>query len=310
MSQYIVPNTLIGGRGGSKSFYETKFQTGIMLRRVEVWYDSSCLRGLRFTWADGTFKMYASSKGNWKQITFAPGELCRELVLWGNGIGTRTGRIRIVTDKQTFECGKNVSGQDTYPMNIGSGLLVGFQGACGTDIDRLSPLFLKVMKSLTSNVTYSSFPTGGIIPVQLDTQTFNARGRAAYQWEFSGSRKRVVSNTWSQSSNSAFGLSMKIQAGIPEVASIETGAEWSMSNTSSHSTTETQERELGWSISGVLETGDTVQCTALCQEGKTSLDYTSQVTVTFKDGKRFTFTESGNLDSISVSDCKVDVVDL
>ena len=310
MSQYIVSNILIGGRGGSTKFDEYRFQTGIMLQRVGVWHNSSCLRGLRFTWTDGTSQMYGSTAGQWNEIIFAPGELCRELVLWGNGIGTRTGRIKIVTGKQTFEWGKNVSGQDAYPMNVGSGLLVGFKGACGADIDRLSPLFLKLMSSLTSNVKYSSFPDGGITPEQLDVQTFDARNRGTYHWEFSGTKTRVVSNTWSQSSNFAFGMSMKIKAGIPEVASIETGAEWSMSNTSTHSTTETQERELKWAVDGDLKKGQAIKCTALCQEGKAHLYYTSNVTVTFKDEKHFTFTEKGSLDSVSVSDCKVKIEEL
>lgn len=269
MSQYIVSNILIGGRGGSTKFDEYRFQTGIMLQRVGVWHNSSCLRGLRFTWTDGTSQMYGSTAGQWNEIIFAPGELCRELVLWGNGIGTRTGRIKIVTGKQTFEWGKNVSGQDAYPMNVGSGLLVGFKGACGADIDRLSPLFLKLMSSLTSNVKYSSFPDGGITPEQLDVQTFDARNRGTYHWEFSGTKTRVVSNTWSQSSNFAFGMSMKIKAGIPEVASIETGAEWSMSNTSTHSTTETQERELKWAVDGDLKKGAShkVHCTLSRRKG-------------------------------------------
>ncbi|KAL7629691.1 hypothetical protein AAE478_001214 [Parahypoxylon ruwenzoriense] len=310
MSQYIVSNGQVGGKGGSLSFNKSRFQNGIMLQRVGVWHDSSCLRGLRLTWTDGTSDMYGSTAGDWKEIAFSPGELCRELVLWGNGIGTRTGHIKIVTERQTFDWGKNVSGQDAYPMNVGSGLLVGFRGACGTDIDRLSPLFLNPTESLISKVKYSSSPTGGIVPVQLDTQTFDARNRSKIHWEFRGTRKRVVSNTWSQSSTLTFGMSMKIQAGIPEVASVEAGAEWSMSDTSSYSTTETQERELGWEVSGDIENGEAIRCTALCQEGKTSLDYTSDVTVTFKDGKKLTFTERGRLDSISVSDCKVDIEDL
>lgn len=118
--------------------------------------------------------MIWQSRRIWKNrnIVFAPGEKCTELVLWGNGDGRRTCRIKIVTDKgQTLDWGKDTTGQTAYPSNLGSGILVGFMGRYGADIDCMAPLFLKDVKSVTSKVTYGKIPTGkdGIQLVELDT---------------------------------------------------------------------------------------------------------------------------------------------
>lgn len=108
-------------------------------------------------------------------------------------------------------------------MNIGSRLLVGFQGRYGDNIDCLSPLFLKPTKSLVSNFTYTSKPIGGIKPAELNARTFDNRYGPGLNYQFGGANKREIPHTWTQGSATIFGASMKIKASIREVLSVEAG---------------------------------------------------------------------------------------
>ncbi|KAI0441526.1 hypothetical protein F4803DRAFT_522943 [Xylaria telfairii] len=304
MAEFLIDNITVGGRGGYE-FNSYKFQSGILLKRFGAWSNGDGIQGIRLSWTDGTSDEYGSRRGDWHEITFQGGERCRELVLWGNGIGTRCGRIKIVTETKNFEAGKDVSGQDSYPMDVGEGLLVGFRGRHGSEIDALGACFLDDIASMRSEVTYTNQPSGGIVPIELDSQTFGPGPESGMDYKFEGSTKRTTSNTWTQDSSTIFGVEMKISAGIPEIISGDAGFSWTMTESEQHSKTESEERELTWGISGHLKPGDSVRYIALCREGRATLDYKSTVVVTLKNGRTFLFPEKGTLDSVALSDTQV-----
>lgn len=312
-TDYIVDNTPVGGsHGGSVIFNQAKFYKGVMLREVGVWKDDGALRGLRLTWTDDTSDLYGKESGDWNHLKFDPGETCTELVLWGNGSGTRTGRIKIVTSNgKTLDWGMH-GGSTAYPMTLGSGLLVGFSGASGSDIDRLCGLFLKSVKSITSEAKYGQLPgpTEGIRPKQLEQKEFdNSNGAQDMGWSVGSEIKVEESNTWTQSATLAFGASATVKAGIPEVAQVEASAHWELSGTVSHSSTTTETRTITWGASGVVKPNKCLRVTATYWEGQANIEYTSTVTVVLKDGGSFTYTEPGTLNSIACSSSHISTQD-
>ncbi|KAK8103329.1 uncharacterized protein PG998_010362 [Apiospora kogelbergensis] len=229
--------------------------------------------------------MRGTSKGDSKEIKFDPGEACTELVLWGNGIGTRTGRIKIVTEKQTFEWGKNVKGQDSYPQDVGGGILMGFRGRASEDIDCLSSYFLKPINSIDVNVTYNkiSDPTGGITSIQEGDEKYDNRDNSEpTDWTYSNKITKTVTNNWSQAATSSWGMGLKISAGVPEIAEVEQSFEWQISQTSEHGYSETSDCEVEWNMGGKLKAGEAIRVVSYYAQGNIRIQYDSTVVVTVK----------------------------
>ncbi|CAG8148266.1 unnamed protein product [Penicillium nalgiovense] len=299
---HIVPNGPVGGSGG-KNFHETKWTTGITLQKLGFWKDSDCLHCIELKWSNGSSVRHGKEIGDYKSISFSPGEKCTELILWGNGRGTRAGRIQIHTDAgQSYDWGKDVSGQNAYPLNVGSGLLVGFGGASATDdIYRLVPLFLEQLKSVEATIEFGQLPSGmdGISNLSLDSADFDGNHQAHFT--FGNSMSKSITQEFIQSATSSFGLSLKITAGIPEVASTEAGASWDWSNTSTHESSNSSTTTLSWGLEGDMEPGEKVHCQAYCWEGHASINYTSKITVTFNDGSTQGFSENGTYNGVDYS---------
>jgi hypothetical protein len=141
-----LENFGIGGEGGT-SFWTCGADSSHLVWKVEFWVESSplqnnrYLRGMRIIWTDGTeSRVYGTTAGELTEFTFQPGEKILTMTLWGC---VRTDRITWTTDMgRTFEASPNLS-TESFNMEVGSGLLAGFEGASGVDIDRLAPIFLK-----------------------------------------------------------------------------------------------------------------------------------------------------------------------
>ncbi|KAI9926801.1 hypothetical protein ASPWEDRAFT_717301 [Aspergillus wentii DTO 134E9] len=141
-------------------------------------------------------KIAGKTAGDSKTPRFAPGERCTDLSLWANGIGTRCGRIRIYTSEgQSFDWGMH-GGKDEYPIDVGSGILVGFCGEGGSDIDRLGALFIKPIRRIVSSVDYGQLPPGrqGIQSIELDSYQHVNKSSSDLNWSW----RKSVSKTSSQ----------------------------------------------------------------------------------------------------------------
>ncbi|RAL07684.1 uncharacterized protein BO97DRAFT_463410 [Aspergillus homomorphus CBS 101889] len=306
MAKGIVGNGTIGGNGGNH-FWETKYDKGAMVEEIIVWKEGNILRGLKLSWTDGSDStMIGKSSGSSQSFTFKVKEKCTEMVLRGNGIGTRCGHIEFKTDQgNSFSWGDG--GSDNYYMDVGSGFLVGFQGRANLDIDSLGPLFLKPLKSVHSEVDYGDFPNGAPDPthITLDTQDFD--GNHEYEWDFHGSKTKTTTSTWSQTLASSFDLQVKVKAGVPELAEVESTIKWGLSASSTHSQAEQDSSEIGWDVHSTVSPGQTVHCEAYCFQGTSDVDYTSTVTVTFQSGETLQFKESGTFSGVTYSEAKTTV---
>jgi hypothetical protein len=74
----------------------------------------------------------------------------------GTGKWDQVREVKFRTNKnKDFNVGWPQGKQQEYKMDVGSGILIGFMGASGTEIDRIASIFLKPVKSLyIDNVTY------------------------------------------------------------------------------------------------------------------------------------------------------------
>lgn len=273
-------------------------RSGKVVKKLGVHYNSSCLKGLRVTYNDGTVsETVGRAENSYKEIVLAPGERVISASLWGNGVGTRTGRIRFRTDKgQIFDAGKDTSGQTEYPMDAGSGILVGFAGRAGHEMDCLSFIFLRLVDSVElTNVRYEQPPRNTIRPTSLtkETEYQNLQGKEPTSWTFANKVERTEVTSFTSQATLTFGVDVKVTAGIPQIASAEAGFHWgfgvSQSTTASSSVTVTLE----WGLSGILQPGQKVICQATAQYGDADIKYSATVTLKFDNGAVKKYDEHG-----------------
>lgn len=85
---------------------------------------------------------YVASANDIQQVEFDGSETIKSLSLYGNGEGTRTGRLTLTTSKnKDFDTGSNKAQE--YAIDHASGILVGFGGSAGEDINNMGPVFIK-----------------------------------------------------------------------------------------------------------------------------------------------------------------------
>lgn len=95
----FVPGTAVGGGGGT-GFQATAIFQGNMVRTVGVYFNQEGVRGLRLTYTDASKSAtFGSADQSYSELTFEKGETIVSASLWGNGRGTRTGRIRFTTNR-------------------------------------------------------------------------------------------------------------------------------------------------------------------------------------------------------------------
>ena len=301
---FVRPWRIIGDHLGTNGtgFSLSQFDQGRIVKRIGVHYNPrTCLRGIAISYENGDRDFTGTAQNNYAEITLQPGETITRASLWGNGVGTRTGRIWFETDRgRTFNAGRDTTGQDEFPINVGSGILAGFVGRSGTDIYILGFAFIIPVRSTTiSNVRFG-LPSGdSIVPHVLvhETPFTNNQTDRDLDWDFSNEVERTNSVTFSSSVTLEFGASLSVSAGIPAIVSVEGGYSWGISGTTTwQRTTETTVR-FRWSLNGTLGPGEQVICTAICQFGRANVKYTADVSHVFTDGQVWSYSDRGTLEN-------------
>ncbi|OCH83777.1 hypothetical protein OBBRIDRAFT_495873 [Obba rivulosa] len=312
---------VVGGFGGWP-FQTCKWvtnQSALIVKALDVWYNTSTLRGIQVTFSDNSRSpVFGNPSDSHGSVTFSPGEVITSLTLWGNGVGSRTGRIRLTTNGgQTFDVGKNTSGQSGYDAGIGSGILVGMVGRSGADIDMLGPVFLNgaIASISISNVTYNPplvGTTGGISQVTLDEAYYYNPPNATRDlpWDFTNSDTRTTSTSFTQSTSTTYGASVTVGVtaelfGIG--ASAEGSFQWQSTGTQETTTSTSSEKSLTWSVSGDLAPGQGLTAISLCQQGVGQANYTSTVTMKLSDGTVSTYNEPGVFNNVIFTQVQVTV---
>jgi hypothetical protein len=153
----------VGGSEGGDDFCATKWKQGIVITGIEAWANHETLRAIQFKYSDGSLsEVYGRADGEknarieWESTKTH----VEKITLWGNGIGTRTGRIYVrLSDGKELDVGKDTRGQTPYEQKVDSaqtgGILLGAFGRRGFDVNALGFIFLgsKVKKIKIEDIT-------------------------------------------------------------------------------------------------------------------------------------------------------------
>ncbi|KXJ86549.1 hypothetical protein Micbo1qcDRAFT_179807 [Microdochium bolleyi] len=283
----IQPLHFVGGDGGDD--FSFVGADGVTVSKIRVFRKNS-LVGLRVDFSDGTSQSIGNTDRESKEYKFdaARSEHIKAMSLWGNGVGTRTGRIRFETSTGgVFDFGQDTTGQSEFPIEVGSGILIGIEGKAAKEIDNMAGVFLKPMiKVFYDQVEYSNFDArAGLVVKSLDEQVARF-GEVNVTHTFKSERTFASSRTWSKSFSSTLGAGATFTAGVPEVGQVALSTQWSITESSDHSETETFTRNIGWSVTVRVEKEeDSALCTAKISEGKLDLEWTGRLNMIVDAGQ-------------------------
>lgn len=306
----FTPEYCVGGSGGQQ-FATCGWITNLkalVVQELQVWWDQSQIKAIEVTYANSVASpLFGTSSGNTASIELAPGERITSFVLWGDGHGSRTGRVQITTSHgQYFDAGKSTFGQTSYSAPIGSGILVGMVGRSGGSIDMLGAVFLKgsVISVTIDNVQYSNNFSGEHPPLtQVALSQAHYLGAPVHgtDWTFSNTVNRTETSSFNQISFQSFGVSLgaMVSAEVFGIGgSVETGFQWETTKSRKSSTSTFKNYSLSWAVSGHLNPGEGVTCTSLTKMGVGKDYYTSRVTLTLSDGTVSSYDEEGVFNNV------------
>ncbi|KAH6634999.1 hypothetical protein B0J18DRAFT_361322 [Chaetomium sp. MPI-SDFR-AT-0129] len=251
------------------------------------------LRGLVVVFSDGTEMRAGVRKDQFAELTLEDDEVITGMTLWfftprhrwtkSAKSGPRVGRIDVSTNQRSWGYGVDSTAKlSSKAVNVGSGLLVGFQGRAGDDLDQVAPVFLRTLESSVVDDIVFDKPAGseGLRLVTLREGTAAFAG-TPYSWQFSGSESRDASTAFASSTTNALTIGTTFKgAALPAI--IDGGIEASWTFTAGTTITRTLDRSatLSWSTSiDISESNPAVTCSAMVWEGHLRLRWTGTQTV-------------------------------
>lgn len=304
----------IGGQGGSQ--YQVRgWPQGKLVKRLRIYSGYWQIKAVRI-WLSGDgedeYQQFGDPEDtSYAEFKFEDGERVTSMSLWGNGAGSRAGWISFETDKnRSFSYGMNGwPRKEEYPVDVGSGILVGAIYNAGSDIDAHGYYFLSssITSTQVANVTYPTleWDSSQIAPITLDAYDQTNTSSDPISWSFSGSRTVSRTNSWTLSLESSFDVQLSIEAGVPEVAKVGTTFGWKLGVVTTHQSSEESSHQLSWSIGGTLQPNRSIHLVALTRQGNLSIPYSSTILVTLKNGASFSFPLSGTYTGLSYTGVEV-----
>lgn len=295
---------IVGGSGGGQ-VCESRWPVANFITTITAWSNGNTITALQVGYQDGQTAQYGQGFGGQSQsITLAPGELVTSASLYGNGVGTRLGKINIVTSKQNVMLGS--SNAKPYPIDVGSGIIIGMVISSGKEIDSAGLVMLggKIQKIGVTNFKFNTDPTLNGPPLQpqsLSSIHYYNDDTAAGTYSFTGSSALTSSTAFSSSTTGEFGMEFSWEAEVNILAlksTIGASASWSVSHTTMTTTTETQTNTVTWNQGGTLQPGKGVDCQAVVQTGKGDFPYTATITFFLDNGNQYSYSEPGTLSSV------------
>jgi hypothetical protein len=139
--------------------------------------------------------------------------------LWGMGTAKweQTRKLKFSTNKGTnYSIGwPRSEKQQEYKMDVGSGILIGFKGNSGGEIDSVTPIFLKPLKKqYIDNVTYPTLDLNNTEFLSIESLD---RGKAewtgaSYKFQLFGEHQVNTTTTWNRKFTIEAGLELKFTA--------------------------------------------------------------------------------------------------
>jgi hypothetical protein len=314
MSDVFAPMQAIGGRGGD-AFLFYGGTNGTLLLKIGVWVGEWMVKAVRIWLTDGTTQTFGNPSGPYKEFSFQPGERMTRLSLWGNGKGSRLGWIEFSTDKgTTFSHGMtDWKRHQEYPIDIGSGICCGVFGSAGSDIDNMGFVFLKKIRS--SRLTDVTYPTLGlqmaaIQPKVISSQEFHNTTQREQTESFSVEETTTRKSSWSITAALEYSYTSKVEAGIPEVATVGAESTWKVSVSGTYAKEFTKEDKKSYEFPVVCPPNARVKATATIKEGTLSIPYQGVIEVVLETGDSFRYPVEGTYEGISCSNVYCDMEEL
>ncbi|KAJ1325266.1 hypothetical protein MN608_09977 [Microdochium nivale] len=303
------PNTVwqnlyyIGGQGGDP--FTAVAENGHLVTKMRVYKTTKkdiVIRGVKLFFSDNTDRVIGTEEGDWAEKTFEGAEIVKSMSLWGDGRGRRVGRMKMTTDKGEFDFGKDTKGQQEYPIDVGSGFFLGFDGNAGADIDALAPVFIRGLKQrYFENIKYADFDINSgfeLEHIRTSDATFNG---VPWTFAFTGSRNIIRSKTFTSSITSGITLGLSFKAQVPLIAETEFKTEWSLSGTAEHSSTDTVNDSIGWTMTVNVTAENSWRCTASFYQGNLDVEWTGDLVLIDNDGYEHRIGTSGSVKSVDAS---------
>ena len=290
----------VGNYAQGNKFADCKASDGELIRSIKVYTGDTVINGIQYTFTGGKSITHGHLSGDkTSSVDLSVGETITRVELfkyWGTG---NIARMRMTTSNgKTLDCGRDKS-VDLYAPNVASGYLAGFTGSEGSGyLHSLGCIFLiQVEKVLVHNVTYPEVPTTeGIESISLLDVTYdNTAGTRDQTYHFNQSISRTNTATFSSGTTASFGSKVSIEAGVPTLVKAVAETSWSISTTSSHSVTESKNVTFDYGTDPVVSPGEIMDVSAMCKYGHLDVEYVADVRVTFPDGQKIEYQETGTL---------------
>nr|XP_023671347.1 aerolysin-like protein [Paramormyrops kingsleyae] len=294
---YLIPVTRIGGQGGS-AFEFTGTSNGAMLKKIWVWVCGWQVKALKVWLTDGQSNQFGNPAGDYSEFTFEDGEQFTSLSLWGNGAGTRLGAIKFRTNRsrEFFAHMTEWGLKKEYPVDTGSGICMGILGRAGSDIDGLGFVFINTIKStVLTNVNYPTLHrvVPSVAVEEIKSMTYQNTSTVSQEYKIETSKKITKKSSWSVSNNMSLTFKFEVQAGIPEVAEINTGFSFTLGSESTYNLENTEERTETVSHDVTVPPGKTVKASITIGRATVNLPYTGTVQITCLNDSVLEYQTSG-----------------
>ncbi|KAF2203928.1 hypothetical protein GQ43DRAFT_410520 [Delitschia confertaspora ATCC 74209] len=295
-------------------FCETKYKQGVVINEIEVWANSEVVRGIRFGYSDGTSSStHGKAEGdrNQKIQWDSAHDKVEKITVWGNGIGTRVGKIQIETlSGKKLEVGRDIKKQTPYELEVGGGIILASYGAQGFDINKIGFLVIAepVQHVTISDVVFADdikaqyAKKQGIESKVLYSTTFENNQKLNQTFSFWNTITKTIERSVTETLTTAWGttVTMELSAefmGIGPSFGLQERFDITYAQAEEEKTAKTT--TLTWHHDGTVPVGGIVGCVAYTESGSMDSDYTSTVTVDIGlNGKKFQFKENGHLKSM------------
>ncbi|CAL8376025.1 unnamed protein product [Arctogadus glacialis] len=303
---------IIGGQGGGP-FTFTGRDNGATLRKIGVAVGGWQIKAVRAELTDGRVQTFGNAV-TFSEFTFELGERITKLSLWGNGAGTRLGGIRFWTSSEREFLAHMTKWplKTEYSIDVGSGVCLGLEGRCGSDIDHMGFLFINAIKSsVLTDMTYPSLAlyTPQVNKEHVKSVSYHNGSTAAQEHKCAYSRSVTKSTTWSTTNKIESTVSLTVTAGIPDLVevsagfSLTLGAEQTSSGTSSETTTESDE------VTVTVPAGKTVTVEVSVGRAVIDLPYSATVKIRCLNGRELHFKSTGNYNGVAYTAVNVNVTE-
>ncbi|WYZ36251.1 hypothetical protein EsH8_XII_000001 [Colletotrichum jinshuiense] len=314
--ELFQPNKAVGGNGGGD--FQLLAKNGAFVKRIRVYHGTSkwgsngskgLLSGIEVDFTDGKTATCGVPDNSGKfvecQLEVGKDEKIKSMSLYGMGDGQwdRTSELTFTTNKdQSLTAGSKEMKENEYKMDVGSGLLIGFQGRAGGIIDSLQPIFLKrVAKQYINNVEYPDLlkqDLDFLQPQYVDRQKARWDGMSS-KVKLSGEIKEKEDHTKTNKISILASVTLEFMAGVPFVT--EGGIKTTLSVGYEHTwaSSEGKEKLLRYDVEKEMNgPDDQFELLAMYRKGETTLDYTGTFNVVTEDGAKFSFPTSGTVKSV------------